>query len=88
MYYMYCPECGFQNVITYPTGNGTRPIDRTVPSPLNGSPITYVSECPGCNGKNCGITSMTEDTMEMKVFLRSAIHYHINSPALRPTKSE
>lgn len=82
-YYMYCPKCGHQKTISYPTGIGAIPIDRVVPAPINGSPISYVSECPGCKGKNCGITTMAEDSIEMKVFLRSAIHYHIDSPAIQ-----
>lgn len=87
MYYKYCPDCGYQaGHFCEPGGSDydstkSAPVDRVVYSTIHHKKIYYMKECPFCGGRNCGSTLIDDYSMDTKVFLRSVIHYHINSPA-------
>lgn len=71
MYYSYCPDCGDESLIVYPTGIGTREILRTAQSSLIPNIINYCM-C-SCGGTNKGIVAVEELTVDDKVKLRAVI---------------
>lgn len=73
MYYGYCPDCGDEYDFTYPTGIGTRKIDRVVKSQLIDGAINY-TECECCGGKNSGFTATKSIDTAVRVYLRAVIH--------------
>jgi len=86
MYYGYCPDCGNEYVITYPTGIGTRKIDRVAKSQLIKGAINYV-ECGCCGGKNSGFTATDSVETPVKVFLRAVIHLNASIAVTQLSKN-